>query len=94
MTKRPPPPETPKSGAGLGQLFPEDEAVTGKMRALPGAEGDILCPICGGGGDIHVALHVTNICPLCEGVGLVPRQVREDWIAANPHSLAAKQLKK
>jgi hypothetical protein len=77
----------------LGQLFPDSEAPTTKKRAALPAE-EVLCPVCGGSGSVHLSPYAARACPLCAGSRLVSRDVFDKYIAEHPESVAARQFKK
>ena len=89
-----------KPGSGLHQLFPSktppppDEPITSKMPVVPEAAGpgDRLCPVCGGGGELHLNAYQREPDPTCGGSGVVTKEVFDKYIAEHPHCLAARQL--
>lgn len=95
---KPPFPPKHRAGAGLGQLFPSEEAITARRAVLAPeevtVEGQILCPACGGSARLRVSQWDTVPCPECRGAGTTTREAFDAWIAAHPESLAAKQLAK
>lgn len=97
-------PRPRKPGAGLGQLFSDEEAPTTKHKAIPPrpstppagkfADGSFVCPVCRGAGDLHVTPYALQTCPLCRGERTVTRAVFDKYIADHPDSVAARQFKK
>lgn len=89
-----------KPGAGLSHLIPQepepiDEPPTTKLPIVPEIPtGERVCPLCGGGGELHTTPYAKTNCPTCDGKGTVSRETFERFVEEHPNSLAARQLKR
>lgn len=90
-------PDDRKPGAGLGQLFPPDEAPTSKLPTVPepAPPNRVACPMCNGRGVLRVSAYLNDeACPTCKGQGNVTRLQHDEYIKTHPGSLAAQLARK